>query len=194
MFTIISTAGARYLVEICFYNSKFMAKFQDCVVLVTGGTSGIDLSMSLSVATLATLAKWQAAKRRLSAAQLAVIEYRYCDVRIEAEVQELIHHIFEDYGQLDVCFNNAGVQPVAADDITSMDFESTIAEDGSIIYHLPGLATNHTNHDNSHCLASQKTPVSAYCERPLAQVSLASFTVSSGNLTTSTVISQLSVP
>jgi len=148
-----------------------MARFQDCVVLITGGTSGIGLATAIKFASEGarhvvvcgrTLAKWEKAKKGLSRQQLVVIEYRYCDVRLEAEIQELIRGIFEDYGQLDVCFNNAGVQPVAAGDITAMDFESAVTNDGSIIYRLPGPAIS------SDCLPSQKTPVSSHCESPLA--------------------------
>ena len=39
------------------------------------------------------------------------LKYLSCDVRIESQVRDMIRSIFEEFERLDVCFNNAGVQP-----------------------------------------------------------------------------------
>lgn len=71
------------------------------------------------------------------------MQYWPCDVRIEKQVSDLIKRIFDEFGRLDVCFNNAGVQPgvVTGPDsgfIGDAQFESMLDEkDGSIIYRVP---------------------------------------------------------
>jgi NAD(P)-dependent dehydrogenase (short-subunit alcohol dehydrogenase family) len=70
------------------------------------------------------------------------IEYRLCDVRLERSVSNVIGRVFDDYGHIDVYFNNAGVQPgkLSGDipgDITQVRLDSTTAIDGSICYSIP---------------------------------------------------------
>lgn len=69
-----------------------------------------------------------------------LIEYYPCDIRVEVQVKDMIQYIFEKYKRLDVCFNNAGVQPgvVFGMDISITDFhlDSYVGEDGSINYSL----------------------------------------------------------
>lgn len=161
--------------------------FKDNVVLITGGTSGIGLATAVKFAATdaATIivcgrnkSKWDTAQTYIAAnltpAQTKKIEYWPCDVRVESQVQSMIQKIFTQYGRLDVCFNNAGVQPgdvSLGGDITKMEFESLIAEDGSLLYRLPSpQPTSPCLKDNS-CppiIPTQYTKASPYAESPIA--------------------------
>lgn len=161
--------------------------FQDNVVLITGGTSGIGLATAIKFAGADTAhviicgrnqSKWEEAqtyiKAHLTEQQARKIEYWSCDVRIEAQVQELIETLFKKYGRLDVCFNNAGVQPgdvTTGGDITKMEFESMLGEDGSILFRLPPPQPTSTCLKDNTCppiIPSQSTKASPYVESPLA--------------------------
>jgi NAD(P)-dependent dehydrogenase (short-subunit alcohol dehydrogenase family) len=91
--------------------------FQNKVVLVTGGTSGIGRSTALAFAEAG--AKVVVAGRRESEGQAVVSEIKAAggealfvrtDVAQEAEVKALVEKTVATYGRLDVAFNNAGVE------------------------------------------------------------------------------------
>ena len=123
-----------------------MKRFQNQVIFVSGGTSGIGLEAAIEFARQGaanvivcgrTLAKWRKAQKHIestSASAEQVIEYWPCDVRIEHQVSSVIQRLYAKFGRLDVCVNNAGVQPVNNGDITNWHFESYMASDGSIIF------------------------------------------------------------
>ncbi len=159
--------------------------FKDKVILITGGTSGIGLATAVKFAEQGAAhvivcgrnrSKWQAAqsyiKNHLNENQIKVIEYRPCDVRIESEIKELIESIFTQYNHLDVCFNNAGVQPGTSDlkaNITMMEFESKLDKDGSILYRLPPpQPTTPKNITNISIIPTQHTDISPFAESPIA--------------------------
>lgn len=168
-------------------NKKDAYMFKDNVVFITGGTSGIGLATAVKFASSAAThiivcgrnqSKWEQAqtyiKANLSPEQAKKIEYWPCDVRIESEVKAMIEKIFSEFGRLDVCFNNAGVQPgdvTTGGDITKMEFESMIGEDGSILFRLPApQPTSKCIKDNS-CppiIPTQYTAASPYAESPFA--------------------------
>lgn len=140
--------------------------FTNQIVLVTGGTSGIGLATAIAFCNAGaakvivvgrTVEKWHRAQPQLPAEH--VIEYWPCDVRVEAQVRDIISNIFSKYNRLDVCFNNAGVQPVNDGDITKLEFDSFIEDNGSIHFYLPAIGE---------CDPSQQTPISRYCESALA--------------------------
>ena len=168
-------------------NNKEPYMFKDNVVLITGGTSGIGLATAVKFASSEAThvivcgrnkSKWDEAqtyiKANLTPEQAKKIEYWPCDVRIEAEVKAMLEKVFAQFGRLDVCFNNAGVQPgdvTTGGDITKMKFESMIGEDGSILFRLPPpQPTSKCLKDNS-CPAiipTQYTAASPYAESPFA--------------------------
>lgn len=162
-------------------------RFKDKVVFISGGTSGMGLATAAEFAREGAAhvivcgrrkSKWDSAQTyldsKLTAEQKSHIHYWPCDVRVESQVKNLIEKIFTEFGRLDVCYNNAGVQPgvVTGPDsgfITDMFFESSIADDGSIIYRVPPPQPDSPpdlktvpRHD------TQSTPASPYTESELA--------------------------
>ena len=162
-------------------------RFKDKVVFITGGTSGIGLAVAAQFALEGAEqvivcgrreSKWIEAQKyleeKLSPEQKKCIQYWPCDVRVESQVKNTIDQIFTTFGRLDICFNNAGVQPgvvTGADSgfITGMFFESSIAQDGSIMYRIPppqpqsGPEFEHARRETT-----QTTPASPFCESEIA--------------------------
>lgn len=168
--------------------------FKDKIVLITGGTSGIGLATAVKFAAASAekiivcgrnKSKWDAAQTYIAANltkdQAKNIEYWPCDVRIESQVKEMIAKIFKQFGRLDVCFNNAGVQPgdvTLGGDITNLEFESMIGEDGSILFRLPPPQPTSPCLKNNSCPPinpTQYTKVSPYAENPIATSILGMF-------------------
>lgn len=151
-------------------------RFKDKVIFITGGTSGIGLATAVQFAqqgashvivTGRRQSKWDEAQvyiqQKLSQSQQAVLTYWPCDVRVEKQVSDTITKIFDTFGRLDVCFNNAGVQPgvvTGADSgfIGDLQFESYVDSDGSIIFRIP----------KSPAFPSQTTPASPFAESEIA--------------------------
>lgn len=162
-------------------------RFKDKVIFITGGTSGIGLATAVQFAAEGAAhiivcgrreSKWVDAQpyinKQLSAEQKKSIVYWPCDVRVESQVKAIIEKIFTQFGRLDVCFNNAGVQPgvvTGADSgfITSMVLESSIAPDGAIIYRIPPpQPTSNPDLLNTPKQPTQATPASPFSESEIA--------------------------
>lgn len=130
-------------------------RFANKVIFITGGTSGIGLATAVEFALEGAAhvivcgrreSKWQEAKKYiqkiLPAGQRDIIQYWPCDVRVEEQVNATIKRVFDEFGRLDVCFNNAGVQPgiIAGPEggmITGLQFDSYVDDDGAIVYRVP---------------------------------------------------------
>lgn len=161
--------------------------FVDQVILINGGTSGIGLATAALFAkqnpraiivTGRRASKWQTAQtylqKILSTHEIALIHYWPCDVRVEQQVKAVIAKIFDEFGRLDVCFNNAGVQPgvvTGADSgfIGDLQFESTTDQDGAIVFRVPPpQPTSGSEFTLDACHPSQTTPASEFCESEIA--------------------------
>lgn len=168
-------------------NNSTHFRFKNKVVFITGGTSGIGLATAVQFAFEGAShiivcgrekSKWIEAQKyideKLTAKQKNCIEYWSCDVRVESQVKHTIEQIFDKFGRLDVCFNNAGVSPGISTGkdsgfIANMFFESSIDQDGSIIYRMPApQPESGVQFQKNKCAPSQSTPVSRFCESPIA--------------------------
>lgn len=162
-------------------------RFKDKVVFISGGTSGIGLATAVQFALEGAAhivvcgrrkSKWMDAQKyideKLSPDQKNGLHYWPCDVRVESQVKNIIEQIFTEFGRLDICFNNAGVQPgvvTGADSgfITGMFFDSSVAADGSIIYRIPPpQPESPAEFQDIKPPPSQATPASPFCESEIA--------------------------
>jgi citronellol/citronellal dehydrogenase len=93
--------------------------FEDQVVLVTGGGSGIGLATALEMTRLGArvaICGRTAEKLELARGQLAAIGgddrvlAATCDIREPSQVQELVTSVIAKWGRFDVVVNNAGGQ------------------------------------------------------------------------------------
>lgn len=167
--------------------NNITSRFQDQVVFITGGTSGIGLATAVQFAQAGAAhvivcgrakSKWENAQKKLqdqlTKEQAQTIEYWPCDVRIESQVKEIIDKIYATYGRLDVAFNNAGVSPgiqPGGTDLANMDFDSMLGENGAVIYSLGAPQPTSSNVQDQSWKVKDPTQASmnsAYRENPIA--------------------------
>ena len=130
-------------------NPTFKERFEHKVIFITGGTSGIGLTTAVEFAQQGakvvivcgrTEKKWHIAQKyihnHLTEEEVKHIDYWPCDVRIESSMKNIIEKIYNQYGRLDVAFNNAGVSPGHSENIEHLRFDSIISDQGDILYRL----------------------------------------------------------
>ena len=107
--------------------------FQDQVVLITGGRSGIGYQIAKDFLSLGAKVvicsrktdKLQAAAEKLS--EFGEVIHQSCDIRKTEEIQSLATTIKEKYGRLDILINNAGGQfPALAEYINDKGWNAVI--------------------------------------------------------------------
>lgn len=107
--------------------------FQDKIVLVTGGGSGIGFSIvkqflengAKVIITGRNEEKLQKAIEKLQDA--GEVTYQICDIREQEQIQQLADYIKDKYGRLDILVNNAGGQfPSLAKDLSFNGWNSVI--------------------------------------------------------------------
>jgi len=146
------------------------ARFANQVVLVTGGTSGIGLATAKAFVQAGAArvivcsrrpAVWQSLE--LTPREQHVMVYRQCDVRVEAQVSDLLEEVFKAYGRLDIAFNNAGVacKPAPVDEQVLTNQETT----ADIQVAIPAPETSST--DSAACPVAEQTGTSPFCENSL---------------------------
>jgi NAD(P)-dependent dehydrogenase (short-subunit alcohol dehydrogenase family) len=130
-----------------------MSTFQNKVVLIVGGTTGIGRAAALSFAKEG--AKVVVSGRREAEGMETVRQIRQADgqaifvqadVAREADVKRLVEQTVQTYGRLDIAFNNAGVEgyPGPIDQVTeeAIDFVFDINVKGTLLalkYEIPAL-------------------------------------------------------
>lgn len=106
------------------------------VALVTGAASGIGKATAYAFAregytTVIADVDEEAGRKVLGEirAQEQLGLFVRCDVSDEADVAALIERIVNEYGQLDIAFNNAGIEgePASTADCTAANFDRVIA-------------------------------------------------------------------
>jgi NAD(P)-dependent dehydrogenase (short-subunit alcohol dehydrogenase family) len=112
-------------------------RFENKVVLVTGGTSGIGRAAALMFAAEGgrvafcgrNIERGQQVQETIRDASGEATFIR-ADVRNESEVKALLDRTIETYGQLDVAFNNAGISiEKPLHDYSAAEFDDVISTD-----------------------------------------------------------------
>ncbi len=109
--------------------------FENKVVLITGGSRGLGLVLAREfaaegarIAICARDGEELAAAREDLESRGAEVFDAICDVRNQADVEELIEDVKTRFGQIDVLVNNAGVIQVGPlEEQTQKDFEDAMA-------------------------------------------------------------------
>ncbi|HEY9049189.1 MAG TPA: SDR family NAD(P)-dependent oxidoreductase [Ohtaekwangia sp.] len=124
-------AGAAWLMAHAIYRQRTAYKFDDKVVLITGGARGLGLVLARKLA--AKGAKLVLCSRTESQLQSAETELRQagadiltvvCDITKPEQVNDMIARIITHYGRLDVLVNNAGIIQVGpAESFTEADYK-----------------------------------------------------------------------
>ena len=110
--------------------------FQNQVVVITGGGSGIGLTSALAMTRLgARVAICGRKQEKLDTAQAEIAEQSgedqvmalVCDIREANSVDSFVDAVIERFGQIDILFNNAGGQfPSPAQMISPKGFEAVV--------------------------------------------------------------------
>src|ERR1700760_2230712 len=92
-------------------------QFENKVVLITGGTSGIGRSTAIAFAKEGAKVVVSGRRKAEGAETVTLVEkaggqglFVQADVSDEAQVKKLVETTVSHFGRLDVAFNNAGVE------------------------------------------------------------------------------------
>ena len=117
-------------------------RFKNKVVMVTGGNGGIGLATALAFAKegahiVLAARRADAGEKALEAVQKTGAKgiFVQTDVTSNADVENLIHRTFQEFGSLDIAFNNAGYGGMM---VPCADFEENIW-DATIAVNLKGV-------------------------------------------------------
>jgi NAD(P)-dependent dehydrogenase (short-subunit alcohol dehydrogenase family) len=110
--------------------------FENKVALVTGAASGLGFATAKAFAesgAAVVLADWHEEAAQTAATQLADRGHKTlairCDVSDDAQVEAMVKQTVATFGQLDLAYNNAGVQNVLVEtaDTTREDYDRVMA-------------------------------------------------------------------
>ena len=133
------------------YHSIFRQDaFQDKVIIVTGGGSGIGRCTAHELAALGAQVIITGRKiEKLEHVSQEIIEdggkvhFKVCDNREEQQVQEMIAEVIEKFGKLDGLVNNAGGQfPSSLEHISANGFDAVIRNNLHATFYLMREAYN----------------------------------------------------
>ena len=98
-------------------------RLKDRVAIITGGASGIGLATARRFAAegaAVVIADLDATSGEAAAAEVNGV-FRQVDVADEASVDRLFDGVFDQFGRLDIAFNNAGISPPDDDSIETTE-------------------------------------------------------------------------
>lgn len=133
------------------YNSIFRSDaFQDKVIIVTGGGSGIGRCTAHEVASLGAQVVITGRKiEKLQNVNTEILEdggkvhFIVCDNREEQQVKDMIAEVIEKFGKLDGLVNNAGGQfPSGLDSISANGFDAVVRNNLHSTFYLMKEAYN----------------------------------------------------
>lgn len=133
------------------YNSIFRSDaFQDQVIIITGGGSGIGRCTAHELASLGAQVVITGRKiEKLEHVSNEILEdggkvhFIVCDNREEQQVKDMIAEVIEKFGKLDGLVNNAGGQfPSNLDSITSNGFDAVVRNNLHSTFYLMREAYN----------------------------------------------------
>lgn len=136
---------------------KLENSFQNLIVLVTGGGSGIGYSIAKQylengakvIITGRNEEKLQTAISKLTT--YGEISSQVCDIREQSQIENLVNYIKSTYGKLDILINNAGGQfPSLAKDMSINGWTSVINNNLNGTFYMTQAMANsfflHQNH------------------------------------------------
>ena len=98
-------------------------RLKDRVAIITGGASGIGLATARRFAAegaVVVIADLDPATGEAAASEVGGV-FRHVDVADEASVNALFDGVAEEFGRLDIAFNNAGISPADDDSIETTE-------------------------------------------------------------------------
>ena len=127
--------------------------FENKVVLITGGTSGIGRATAIAFAKEGATVVVSGRRKAEGAETVTYVEkagskgrFIQADVSDEAQVKSLVENVVKEFGRLDIAFNNAGVEgtlgPIAGQTVENYDKIFDINVKGvflSMKYEIPAM-------------------------------------------------------
>ncbi|NLG02697.1 MAG: SDR family oxidoreductase, partial [Clostridia bacterium] len=108
-------------------------KFDDAIVVITGGTQGIGKAAAtkfLKKGATTIIVGRDAVKGKTAAEELNAISgrctYFQCDISKPTDIKNLSTYVEKEYGRVDVLFNNAGIA-------LGWDLETTTVEEWDMV-------------------------------------------------------------
>jgi NAD(P)-dependent dehydrogenase (short-subunit alcohol dehydrogenase family) len=101
-------------------------RLKDRVAIITGGASGIGLATARRFAAegaIVVIADLDPTSGEAAAAEVGGL-FRRLDVAVEAEVDDVFDAVVDQFGRLDIAFNNAGISPPEDDSILDTDLDA----------------------------------------------------------------------
>ena len=98
-------------------------RLKDRVAIITGGASGIGLATARRFAAegaIVVIADLDPTSGEAAASEVGGL-FRRLDVAVEAEVDDVFDAVVDQFGRLDIAFNNAGISPPEDDSIETTE-------------------------------------------------------------------------
>lgn len=131
---LLSAAGVVAAAKLMQLRSKARVDLRNKVILITGGSRGLGLSLAFELGSLGSRlalcarnpAELEQARKRLDERGIEAAVFP-CDISKESEIEPLVTRVLDCFGRVDVLINNAGLISVAPLDVVEhSDFETAM--------------------------------------------------------------------